>query len=224
MSELFDSILVQQLMAVVATLLLWQFAYNLFKFITLSDTNWKRLEYIWIFIALLGLMTLINENKKQSIESELSKVRQEIKLDMSLVNFLLSDVQTCTKYKKTESSPENFDLSQYDQNLVCNWSKDFIIETDSITGIPLSTLDLSSLQTLDFKTDFMHRYVKEISLYGNRVNKNIEKNIHYSAEIEKKNWDHLYKSVGVVLLIIAIAIRLALTQRNVINSKFIKEN
>lgn len=219
MSELFDYILAQQLLAIVITLILWQVAYRIFTYITLSDTNYKRLEYIWIFIALLGLMALINENKRSSIATQISIVKQEITLDLSLVNFLLSDVQTCTKYKKTNLSPEYFDLHQHDQNLICEWSKKFLIEIDSIYGIPTEPLDVESIKTIAFKSDFMLGYVKEISLYGNRVNKNIEKFNVYSSEINKKIWDDFYKTIGILLLIIAIAIRLALTQRNVILSK-----
>jgi hypothetical protein len=218
MEELFDYILAQQLLAIVATLLLWQLAYHTFTFITLSDTNWKRLEYIWIFIALLGLMALINENKKNSLKAELSKIKQEIKLDLSFVNFLLSDVQTCTKYKKTGLSPDYFDDQQYDQNLVCAWSKNFRIEIDTLAGIP-NPLDMLSLQTLEFKTDFMTRYVEEISSYGNRVNSNLLKYQHYFLEYQGKSWDYFYRTIGILLLIIAIAIRLALTQRNVVVSK-----
>ncbi|MDQ3191071.1 MAG: hypothetical protein M3Q58_05705 [Bacteroidota bacterium] len=219
MFEFLDYILAQQLLAVIVTLIFWQLIYRFFNFINLSDTNWKRLEYIWIFIGLLGLLALINENKKRSIESELSNFKHEIILDMSLVNFLLSDIQTCTKYKKTVLSPENFDLNQSDQNLICEWSKNFNIEVDSITGVPTNIIDTQSIQEIKFKTDFMQGYVKEISLYISRINKNINKFNTSSLEGKKKIWDDFYKTIGVFLLIIAIAIRLALTKRNVMISK-----
>ncbi|MBA3900724.1 MAG: hypothetical protein H0X62_11030 [Bacteroidetes bacterium] len=219
MFSLFNFIITQPIWAVVSTILLWKLTFIILKKINFSETNWKRLDYIWIFIALMALLAIINENNAISEEYELKNTKQEIIFDISLLNFLLSDKQTCYKYKNSIDAPDDFIQRQYDQDQICAWSKDFRIETDSVAGIPICAIDTFSLKTIEFKTDFMDNYVREFSVYTYRINRNIEKYNNCAIEVNSKVWDEFYKTVGVFLLILAIAIRLALTENNVSMTK-----
>lgn len=186
--------------------------FTLFK---LSDTNWKRLEYVWIFTGFLGLLTIINQNNKDVKSKEIRFVKQNIDLDVSHLNFYLQESQACFKYNKMEWSPDNFDLRQADQDRICSWSKQFKINADSIEGIPLSPLDTIKLKSIEFDTDFMDSYVEEVIKFIGQINSNILKFKEYSYEIKSDSWESFSKSFGPLFLILAFAIRLSIATKSV---------
>jgi hypothetical protein len=219
MTDLIRNILTSPFWTIGATVVLWSALYFLFTIFELSDTNWKRLEYIWIFTGFLGLLTVINENNKSYKDKEMNDIKRDIEFDISRLEFFLSNQMACFKYNNVESSPDDFDQRQYDQDQICDWSKTFKIQVDSFAGIPTSHLDTVALKSIKFKTTFMDDYVEDFSECTNRINTSIDKFNEYSKEVNSKFWENFSKTFGPILLIIAFAIRLSLTTRNVRNSK-----
>jgi hypothetical protein len=215
LEDFIRNILIHPLWTIGATALLWTALFLLFTCFKLSETNWKRLEYVWIFTGFLGLLTIINQNNKELKSYEVSKIKQHIEIDLSHLNFYLSESQLCFKYSKSKFSPPDLVLRQADHDLICSWGKEFIINIDTLEGIPISPLDTSKLKSIKFNTDSMDSYVKEVLQFINQINFNIEKFIEYSDLIKSDIWENFSKSFGQLLLILAFAIRLSIATKSV---------
>jgi hypothetical protein len=215
MFDIIRNILTTPIWTITVTIFLWAIFYLLFIVFKLSDTNWKRLEYIWIFIGLFGILTVIEKNNKEFKTVDNYYVKKDIEYNLSRINFFLSDIQSCFKYNKIQSSPSDFDERQFDQDLVCEWSKSYKIEIDTAEGIPTKPLDTLSIKKIDFKTTFMDDFVKEFQTCCSTINADIEKFNLYNGQIKSNDWENFSRTTGILFIIIAFAIRLSITTRNV---------
>ena len=87
MFEIIRTILTTPIWTIVATIFFWFVTYKLFIILKLSDTNWKRLEYIWIFTGLFGLLTVIEGNNKEFKTADNYYVKQDIQYNLSRIKF-----------------------------------------------------------------------------------------------------------------------------------------
>ena len=219
MFEIIRTILTTPIWTIVATIFFWFVTYKLFIILKLSDTNWKRLEYIWIFTGLFGLLTVIEGNNKEFKTADNYYVKQDIQYNLSRIKFFLSDIQSCNKYTKFASSPNDFDDRQYDQDLICDWSGKYKIEIDTVEGIPTISLDTLTIKQITFRTTFMDDYVKEFKACCSIINADIEKFNLFQLQIKSSDWENFGRKTGVLLIIIAFAIRLSITTKNVRTAK-----
>lgn len=209
------NILTTPIWTITVTVLCWFVLYRLFIFFKLSDVNWKRLEYIWILVGLFGLLTIIEKNNQKLKATENYYLKQNIQYNLSRINFFLSEIQSCFKYSKLPSSPQDFDDRQYDQDLICEWSKKYSIEIDTVEGIPTKSLDTLTITQIAFKTTFMDDYVKEFKACCSTINNDIEIFNQYQQEINSNSWENFSRTTGILLIIIAFAIRLSIATKNV---------
>jgi hypothetical protein len=219
MFEITKNILTSPVWTIATTIIFWVVIYRLFVFLKLSETNWKRLEYTWIFIGLFGLLTVIEKNNKEFRATDNYYLKQDIKFNLSRINFFLSDIQSCFKYNKLPSSPQDFDDRQHDQDLICSWAKQYKIEIDTLESIPTKPLDTLTIRQIAFKTSFMDDYVKEFNSCCSIINKDIEMFNKYRQEINASNWENFSRTTGVLLIILAFSIRLSITTKNVKTAK-----
>jgi hypothetical protein len=219
MADLIKNILTHPLWTIGTTLFLWAFLFFAFTILKLSEVNWKRLEYVWLFAGFIGLLSISIENNKKFKSSEIQFVKNNIELDISFLNSFLSESQACRKYNQIESSPKDLKQRQSDQDKICFWAKGFKINIDTLEGIPVFPLDTIKLKLIAFDTDFMDDYVKEVQKFTRNINANILTYNKYSEEIKSKSWEEFSKTFGLLLLILAFAVRLSIATRNVRNSK-----
>jgi hypothetical protein len=219
MFEIIRNILTIPIWTITATVFLWFVIYRLFIFFKLSEVNWKRLEYIWIFIGLFGLLSVVEKNNKEFKTVDNFYVKKNIEFNLSRIKFFLSDLQTCFKYNKISSSLLDFDDRQYDQDLICSWSKTYKIDFDTIDGIPTKFLDTLAIKKLIFKTSFMAGYIKEFQSCCSAINSDIKKFNLYKKQIKSNDWENFSRTTGVLFIIIAFAIRLSITTKNVKTTK-----
>jgi len=219
MFEIIRAILTSPLWTIVTTIFLWIILFSVFSYFKLSAKNWRRLEYIWIFIALLGVLVVIEKNNKEFRTVDIINLKQNIKFNLLNINFLLGETQACFKYNKMASSPPDLDDRQFDQDLVCKWARNYNIEIDTLEDIPITLLDTTTIKNILFKTSFMDDYVKQFQNSCSLINADIIKFKDYSNQIKSNQWEDFSKTLGVLLLIFAFAVRLSITTNNVRTTK-----
>ena len=212
-------LIISPFLIVLVTIILWIILFQLFyRVLKLSEVNWKRLEYIWLFIGLLGLVNVVVENKKTYNFYNSERLRNYIRSSVRDINSDLVGYKTCFKYNKTEFSPENLDERQYDQDLICNWSKTYQIKLDSL-GIPKRKLDTISKVKLKLKTDEMEDFISDFNDMVTTANSEIDEYTTYRKEYEGNDWKDFSRTFGVLLLMIAFSIRLSIATKNVVNGR-----
>lgn len=204
---------------VIVTIILWIILFQIFyRFLKLSEANWKRLEYIWLFIGLIGLVNVVVENRKTYNFYNSERVSNYIRSSIKNINSDLSSFKVCFKYNKTDFSPEDFDERQYDQDLICSWSKTYKIKLDTL-GIPQRKLDTISKTSFNFKTNEMDDFITDFNEMIKTVNSEIKEYKTYREEYKTEEWKNFARTFGVLFIMIAFSIRLSIATKNVINSK-----
>lgn len=213
-------ILTSPFLMVTATIILWIAFYLIFtKIYVLSETSWKRLEYLWISTGFLGLISIVNENQNMFLYNTSERKGYFIQSDIKMLKSTLSSFQTCFKFSKSEFSPNDFEERQNDQDKICNWSKTYQIELDSITEIPTKDLLKIDEAKLLLKTDMMNEYIEDFNNSVDTINKDLKEYKSMKITLESDDWKNFSRSFGVLFLIIAFSVRLAITTKNVVQTK-----
>jgi len=219
MYDLIRNILTMPLWTIGITVMLWTLFTVSFELFKLSETQWKRLEYIWIFTGFIGILTIIDKNHNDENIGKLSNIKSDIKFNMTRIDVFLHSYNTCFQFRKSTPPLEDFEQRQYDQDQICNWSKLYKIDYDSIEEIPAKLLDTSSINSIKFKTSFMDDYVSDFQKCCCIVNKDLLDFNKLKEEIKSNNWENNYRTFGPLLFILALAVRLSITTHNVRISK-----
>jgi hypothetical protein len=215
MYELIKNTITNPYWAIIVIIILWTLFYLVFLGIKLSQVNWKRLEYIWIWAGFLGVVGIIVENDKIEKQKELFYIRQNITFNMSHIEFHLSEQNACFKYNKMSWSPSDFGQRQEDQDKFCKWASYLRTNLDTLDGIPIYSLDTLSLKALDFTTSFLSSELKYLCKYFNDTRAEIERYKTYKKVVNSITWNEFNKSFGIILFVLAFALRLAIATNNV---------
>lgn len=220
MFELIRNLISNPLIAFIAVLATWGLLYILLvRFGKLKKVSWVKLEYIWIGVGLLGLLTIIGENRRKFQIGELDRVETWIKNDYeSLLSFRDNRVFHCMKYNNTGLfSQEEFNKRQARADSVCAWSEQIGIIVDSTFSN--GKLKIENLPQLEiYKPESEYSYERIMQLV-NMINPNIEKRDNLIADIGNKFWNNFKYGFGIILLIIAFGIRLTIISNKIREQK-----
>lgn len=224
MKEILRNLISNPSLALIATLLTWLIIYKFCRLINLSKQGWKRLEYFWLGVALLGLLSLVNKNQKDFYLMENNNLVNSFNYHANRIQFLVREVETCYDFSKSPTSPDDIVERQADQDSVCKWSKKYQIYLDSILAdtvkiIPQNPLETNSIKNIKFKTTQMNYYLEDFLSTCSEANKSILKHNANLEYIKYDVFEGFNSSIGILLLILAFGARFAITTYNVEESK-----
>ncbi|WP_139959884.1 hypothetical protein [Flavicella sediminum] len=219
MFEFIRNLITNPLWAFLGVIIVWIILrFFLVKISSLSSVTWARLEYIWIGIGLLGVLTLVDENRKQFQVSELGKVETWIKNDSrSLLNFANNQMH-CFQYNNSGIfSQEEFDRRQAHSDSICNWAKKVgLVVKESIENGYIKIENLPELLVSEKEKEFAFEEIEKDIV---EINKNIERRDELITETNDNFWKGFKYSFGILLLIIAFGIRLTIISKKVKDAK-----
>jgi hypothetical protein len=206
--------------AILAVLILWSLFHYLFvKKFKKKEIFWIRLEYIWISIGFIAVLTLVEENEKRFNQQELTFVENRIDNDYEEL-LSLSNLQiNCIKYQYNSSlyTKEEYDLIQSRQDSICIWTNKIYMKANACFKHEKSAIkNLPKFEISNGEKQFPCDRIKELISI---INKNVEKRENIKPKIESHFWNNLKSGFGVILLIIAFALRLTITSNKVNKEK-----
>jgi len=92
-----------------------------------SPTFWKVIDYIWLGLAALGIITACQNVRVVLAETHLQNTQTQAEFAYKNFRYLVGDEEAppyiCREFKRSPFSPENFDeiVKEYDQ--FCVWNK-----------------------------------------------------------------------------------------------------
>lgn len=203
---------------VIVTIVIWIIIFQLlYRVLCISKTNWKRLEYLWLLAGFLGLVNLVVENRKEYSFNSSERVKNYINLSIRDIKESLSNDRNCFKYTKSKFSPDNFDEVQNEQDKYCELTKRYFVAYDTIQNVPRMHFKL--LNDNNFKANEIITDINDLNELIKTLNSEIDEYNLFRNEYDSKNWSTFSKTFGVLLLIIALAIRLSIATYNVIETK-----
>lgn len=213
------AIITNPLYAFVAVICLWGVLHYVFvRWSNLKDTTWTRFQFAWIFIGFLGVVSLIDENKKSFGLSELSRIKESIEYEYnSLRRFLTSDI-LCMQYVDSGIySREEFMRRQARQDTICEWTKSIKVLVDTAISNEYAKIDtIPQLEIYNPILEYEYeRITEDLNLLDKKINRRNEL-IKLTGDRDFSNFKH---SVGVLLMILAFAIRLTIVSKTVREQK-----
>lgn len=181
----------------------------------LTDKAWARLEYIWIIVGFMGVISIIIENDRNYKKADLTFTENWIESQFdSLLSFAEREA-VCFKYNKSSWMPEEeFHKRQAESDELCNWVKEEIIPIlkKSKENDFEKIGEYQKLKLEKFKGNYtLERITQDIK----EINKDILTRDNLRNEIRSKFWLGFQYSIGVILLIFAFALRLTLITKKV---------
>ena len=119
-------------LAVLGVFLISLLAFDLVlvRWVRIGKVAWKRSDYFWLGIAVLGLLGSVADVRMASAERQLKNVEQGAEgsfrvLKLNLTNFADRPGHLCRTFVRNEYSPppEEFERTQNEYNLACKWIK-----------------------------------------------------------------------------------------------------
>lgn len=217
------NIITGPLWTISAVMFLWIVIYNLLTLTKQSGVVWKRLEFVWLFAGLMGLLITVTENGTESANNELKYLEFDIENLVDDANFFLDSSYACREYYKSDLSPDDFNLRIRDQEKFCKWAQSFKSTMQMVTDSFEGPVDISTLDTLSFRTNFLATDIQSLKEIVNNLNLQLTSHTELAAYASSKSFDRFRRSIGVVFLIVAFAIRLAIASNNLSKEK-IKKN
>ncbi|WP_157603736.1 hypothetical protein [Polaribacter atrinae] len=202
--------------AIIALVVIWQILnFILIRESNLSKKTWSRLEYVWIAIGFMGVISIIIENDRNYKKSDLNFAENWIENQFeSLLSF--SERETiCFQYTRSDWLPaKEFDRRQAESDRICKWVKEEIVPIlkESKKNGYSKINDYNKVELDHFEGSYTpERITKDID----RINEDIVNRNNLRNEIRSNHWLGFQYSLGVILLIFAFALRLTLVTKKV---------
>jgi hypothetical protein len=93
----------------------------------LNKVQLKKLDYIWLSLSALGIFGLVENNRIQMTEIELTRSQWFHEAACDAFSYIIDTNNICLKYEQLSSSPDNFIELQSIRDSLCNWSKHLAI-------------------------------------------------------------------------------------------------
>ncbi|MBN1113400.1 MAG: hypothetical protein JXA53_10865 [Bacteroidales bacterium] len=211
MFEFLRSLVSNQLYAIIAVVVIWIILFIFLYIIKkIKSYNWIRLEYIWILIGFWGVLTIIDDNKKEYSKQNLKFVNTWIDRDYEAILSTSSNQYHCMQfnYNSDYFTKLEFDSIQNRQDLICQWNKEmntlvdscYKLDKPSLTNLPL--LSISNPEEVNSYSWIMNT-VKNI-------NENVVKREELNSTLNSERLLDLKSGAGVILLFFAFGLRLTI--------------
>lgn len=212
--KLFEIVVINPIYTIIAVLILWQFFRFFFtKALKLTPSQWMFLDYFWLSIAFLGVISLVIENNRSRQISELSFVNTWISNEyQTLQRFVSSDFR-CVKYNYTTSDIYKLDSLQARADTICIWIQEvqsivnssIINDYAVITDLPILKLKNNDLEYIFIEVNNHYNQIDSLQIYKSKLNTNIN----------DESWKYFISGLGIILLIFAFAIRLSIVTQKI---------
>jgi hypothetical protein len=220
MFEILRTILSTPVYAFMTVLLIWGLLYFILaKVLKINQRLWTSFEYLWIFIGLFGIMTLVDENKKRFVQSELSYVNHWIESDYADLLKSLNSDYNCIQYNHNINyyTKQEFDSLQNRQNTFCDWTKRTYIYVDSCYKTENKLIKhLPTLALINKEEIYPY---DQIVKWQENINRNLKLKRNADNILADNFWTNFKLSLGLLLVYFAFGLRLAITTNKLKNEK-----
>ncbi|WP_139959209.1 hypothetical protein [Flavicella sediminum] len=205
---------------ILAVFFIWRvLIFLLIKKSNLSKKSWASLEYIWIIIGFMGVISIVIKNdinaKKRNLESSERWIEHQFK---TLLKFTKGQT-ICFQLKRSDwLKNEEFDRRQNESDKICNWVKQTIIPTlkESENKKYSKIKEYPNIELDYYKDSYTtNRIEKDIK----KINEDIVHRDNLKKEISNNYWGYFQSSIGLIFLVFAFGLRLTLITKKVKDSE-----
>ena len=182
------------------------------RVLPLTSVQWKRVDYAWLSLALLGIVAAVANNRSVVANNLLvmaeSRSRSSLESLYHRAEFGTS-IAICRKFNRTDFSPtpETFDRLQREYDAQCAWFKKVLSTLGPIDQRQLAPLDAVALagpQPHGGDEDSTRSFVKSVRDY----NASLDDIKPLKAATSSGGLEQFVQFLGPALLALALALRI----------------
>jgi len=189
----------------------------------LGEVTWKRVDYVWLFAAALGVLASSGKAARFIAENQLKNFQEPATI--SSYEFLRADIKSgaegsvCVALHRSADSPTDFDDRAKERQLICEQYKKLDAQMPESVEPPFKSLKelgfvplTGNPQYVTASFDLANRDVEEYEL-----NRKMYDEI--SERTKSSKWENAYLAMGPLLLAVAVALRITKTSGEIRNAK-----
>lgn len=177
----------------------------------LSKKNWKRIDYIWLGAAAMGVISLAADVRISVANNwlEMEKVRAVGILDS--IRYLAQEPESshfCMTFVKSEYSPKDFDNKQNEYRIGCEWRKELSKKLSVINSEETPPLKYEDLPPVLFDDPILNETVIWLKDRLNDYKVQLKILSETKSAAEKTGWESTLAYFAPFLICIALALRI----------------
>lgn len=180
-----------------------------------NKVGWKRVDYIWLGIAALGLISMSTDVRNWLAVEEAKWAKERAEAKFSLLRYYAGGDKPpeyiCIKFVRNEQSPDDFDEIQAEYDEFCEWNKRLL--ADLPTRLPDDD-ELPDLKYPDYKPEknpknkVLIEYISNIKKYFEYYQTDRNEYITLKKASFKSDFEKTLFYLSPILLCIALALRI----------------
>ena len=201
---------------------LWTIFYVvLVKLNTFDDLFWKRVDYVWLAAAAIGLITSSAQVNRALAQSyvEGGESARVVATYGFLRNFLNGPFWVCLPRNRTEFSPPDFDEIVREQQTLCRQAKEVAARMPRDLPSDFPTLESMGYQRIGVMAKYEAGFGKMLDDWAQQYQEQRAKYMNLVAASKQSGWELFMGLLGPLLLAFALALRITKVAGEVKNAK-----
>jgi hypothetical protein len=199
----------------------------LIRLFPLSAISWKRVDYIWLFMALIGLISAVGTGRAMIANNLLNYGKSRIEPAFHFMK-MNADFGTseaiCRKFVKSDIvSPEDLSRIQREYDAQCDWFRTVdakLAEINSSDPAPIDLIKLFGVQPNGGDEQTYKSFTDSVITYNSTV-----ENINYLKRAkEPSDVEMIFRFLGPAILAVALALRITKVTGEIYHGKTSKSN
>lgn len=178
----------------------------------LSKRAWKKVDYIWLGVAALGLLSLASDVRISIAKnwSEIESSRAISSLERLRYFYSTPDnTHFCMQFVKSALTPDDVHERQKQHDLRCAWFKDVANILKELEPEKLPEISMDKLPIPTFDDEYLLETVNNIEKHVNWYNEDRRQAIETASLLSKTNLEKNLFYFSPFLLCLALALRIA---------------
>jgi len=191
--------------------LLWFFHYFLVYKNNLSKKAWKKVDYYWLGVATIGLISLAADVRINVAKNFISSERAQANATLGAVKIITDNPENshfCMTLIRTSNSPSDYDNTELQYQLGCKWLKETSEYFKNVQKNELPDISFGDLPPVTFDSVVLNEDVASIMrwLYEYQIQLDVLNETQEAAE--PSGFESILFYFAPFLVCIALALRI----------------
>jgi hypothetical protein len=186
-----------------------------------DDVFWKKVDYVWLGAAAIGLFTAsaqVNRTLAQSYLESGEATRTVAMYDL-LRHFLDGPFWVCMPRQRTEFSPADFDQIVREQQDLCKKATDLASRMPKVLPVDYPTLESMGYERIGETAKYEPEFGKMIEHWAQLYREQQGRYKAFLAASKQGGWELAISLIGPLLLAFALALRITKVSGEIKNAK-----
>lgn len=188
----------------------------------LSKRGWKYVDYAWLAIALLAIVSLSSDIRRQVAESRLEYTMQRARSMHALFSDLYVNQPpsyVCMKFVRSEFSPDDFDDIQEEFDRICDWFRLFGPRFSTATLPDYHSFPVELLEPPNTTNESLVEVIGELEQLLSFYNDAVDAHMRISDAIAETELEESIRFIWPWLFSLGVALRMTKVTGEVLHER-----